>query len=220
MNYFAHALNHIDRPYFLAGTSIPDWLSAVDRKVRLRPRLLEPWLHSDDPVQSEVATGTLRHLADDDWFHSTRGFAEVTGTLTHMFRSQLGAGDQYHCGFLGHIAMELLLDGVLMQMHPARFEEYWRILATIQPTLVEAAVNRMVKVPTTRLAWFIDLFRREQFLRAYENDQSLVTRLNQVLVRVKLSPVPTHVVSVVADGRLLIRSRLLDLLPSDRFSLP
>lgn len=220
MNYFAHGLNHVDRPYFLAGTAIPDWLSAVDRKVRLRPRLLEPWLASDDEVQRQVAAGASRHLADDDWFHSTRGFLEVTSELTHRFRQQLGADQSYHCGFLGHVVMELLLDGVLMEIYPARFEQYWRALQSIQPQLVEHAVNQMAKQPAGQLAWFIELFCREQFLRSYANDQSLVTRLNQVLVRVKLSPVPTNVDSVVAQGRMLVRTRLLDLLPAEQFSLP
>jgi hypothetical protein len=192
----------------------------VDRKVRLRPRLLEPWLDSADQVQSAVAAGALRHLMDDDWFHSTRGFVEVTGELTRGFRDVLGANEQYHCSFLGHVGMELLLDGVLMQLYPTRFEDYWRILESIDPREIENAVNRMAKSPTERLAWFIDLFRREQFLRAYDNDSSLLRRLNQVLSRVRLLPVPSEAVQVVTAGRLLVSQRLLDRLPAERFAMP
>jgi hypothetical protein len=219
MNYFAHGLNHLDRPYFLAGTAVPDWLSVVDRKCRLRPKLLEPWLQHQDKVQSQIAAGALQHLHDDDWFHSTRGFTEVTGELTHRFRERLGPDDRYHCGVLGHVGMELLLDGVLIELYPDRFEDYWRVLQTIEPGLVEVAVNRMARIPATRLAWFIDLFRREQFLRSYTDDASLLTRLNQVLVRVKLSPVPFEAVSVVGEGRSLVRHRLLDLLPPEHFDV-
>ena len=204
----------------MAGTAIPDWLSVVDRGVRLRPRLLEPWLNDKCEIQSEIAAGALRHLTDDDWFHTTRGFAEVTGELTHRFRESVGPGEMYHFGFLGHVAMELLLDGVLMQIYPALFENYWRVLDGIEPVLVESAVNRMAKSPTEHLAWFINIFRREQFLRSYENDALLLHRLNQVLVRVKLTPVPAEAVNVVAGGRLLVRQRLLDLLPAEKFTLP
>ena len=220
MNYFAHALNHLDRPYFMAGTAIPDWLSVVDRKVRMRPRLLEPWLTSSDEVQSAVAAGALQHLIDDDWFHATRGFVEVTSELTHLFRETLGADDRYHCGFLGHVGMELLLDGVLIDRYPQRFEEYWKELESVDPLLVEAAVNRMARIPTDRLAWLIDLYRREQFLRSYVNDESLVHRLNQVLRRVKLSSVPAEAEEVVRAGRLLVNRRINDLLPPEYFSFP
>lgn len=220
MNYFTHALNHLDRPYYMAGTAIPDWLSVVDRTIRLRPRLLEPWLNSPDEVQSAVAAGTLRHLTDDDWFHSTRGFFEVTTELTRLFRMRLGTDNQFHCGFLGHVGMELILDGVLMDLYPQRFEEYWMQLETVDAVLVESAVNRMARIPTERLAWFIDLYRREQFLRAYANDQSLLNRLNQVLLRVKLSPIPEVAEEVVTIGRMLVRQRLRDLLPEEYFLLP
>jgi hypothetical protein len=220
MNYFAHALNHLDQPYFIAGTAVPDWLSVVDRKVRLRPRMLQPWLADADPIQSEIAAGTLRHLNDDDWFHATRGFVEVTEELTRSFRQSLGADEKYHCGFLGHVGMELLLDGVLMDLYPVRFEDYWRSLELIDAARVEVAVNRMAKFPAERLAWFIDLYRREQFLRAYENDRELLRRLNQVLSRVKLSPIPDEAVETIKFGRTLVRQRLTDLLPAEHFHLP
>lgn len=218
MNYFAHALHHLDRPYFVAGTAVPDWLSVADRKVRLRPRLLEPWFSSDDPVQAEVAAGAAQHLHDDGWFHATRGFVEVTTDLTHLFRKHLGADDKYHCGFLGHVGMEMLLDAVLMERFPAEFEHYYAVLATIEPEAVQAAVNRMAKQPTDRLAWFVELFRQKQVLRDYSDDDRLLSRLNQVLGRVKLSPLPPEAAALLALSREIVRNRIDDLLPIEHFS--
>src|SRR3984957_18435669 len=40
MNYFAHGIRFVDRPWFLAGTALPDWLSVIDRRVRLRPKVM------------------------------------------------------------------------------------------------------------------------------------------------------------------------------------
>ena len=59
MNYFAHALPFLDRPYFMAGTSVPDWLTVVDRKVRVRSRHIEPFLGDADGQLAEVAGGSL-----------------------------------------------------------------------------------------------------------------------------------------------------------------
>jgi hypothetical protein len=49
MNYFAHGIRFLDRPWFLAGTATPDWLSVADRKVRLREKFLVPNLDHPDP---------------------------------------------------------------------------------------------------------------------------------------------------------------------------
>jgi hypothetical protein len=220
MNYFTHALNYLDRPYFMAGTAVPDWLSVADRKVRLRPNMLQPWLVAEATIQCEVASGALQHLNDDDWFHSTRGFVEITNELTGWFRSFLGPDERYHCGFLGHVGMELILDGVLMEMYPQQFQDYWKTLDDVEPSHVETAVNRMARFPTERLAWFIDLYRREQFLRSYESDDALIYRLSQVSTRVKLPPIPCEAAEVVTKGRSLVRRRLRDLLPEEHYSLP
>jgi hypothetical protein len=220
MNYFAHALHHLDRPYFVAGTAVPDWLSVADRQVRLRPRQLEPWFESGDRIQAEVAAGAARHLHDDGWFHATRGFTEVTGQLTLLFRERMGADDRYHCGFLGHVGMEMLLDAVLMERHPQEFERYYAVLEEVNPVEIQLAVNRMARQPTDRLALFIEIYRQKQFLRDYFDDVSLLTRLNQVLLRVKLSPLPVEAVEVLGEAREIVRQRTDDLLPVEYFRAP
>lgn len=107
-----------------------------------------------------------------------------------------------------------------MQRYPQRFEAYWQALEQIDSQEIQIAVNRMAKTPALHLAWFIDLFRREQFLRSYENDAALLHRLNQVLVRVKLTPIPNHAVEVVSVGRSMVQQRIFDLLPVEKFRLP
>lgn len=218
MNYLAHAIRFLDQPLFAAGTAIPDWLSAADRRVRLRPRDLDPWHDHECSLQSALARGAAQHLHDDDWFHGTTGFYEVTTQLTAHFRQGLGADERYHCGFLGHVGMELLLDAALMESRPDALAEYYRILDEIDPEAIEAAVNRMARVPTQRLAPFIRLFREHRFLESYSDDPRLLWRLNQVLHRVKLSPLPASAVELLADARQIVRRRVDDLLPSDRFT--
>ena len=220
MNYFTHALNHLESPYFAAGTGLPDWLGVADRRVRLRPRLLDPWLNPELGIQHQIAAGALQHLNDDDWFHATRGFVEVTNDLTTRFREFLGRNQDYHCGFLGHVGMELLLDGILIEQYPTQFEDYWKCLNEIDPDIIEATVNQIAKSPTDRLARLIDFFRREQFMRGYTNDRTLLHLLNQDMLRVKLTPIPLEADEVVRDGRELVRERLRDLLPADQYTLP
>jgi hypothetical protein len=67
------------------------------------------------------------------------------------------------------------------------------------------------------LAWFIEIFRTEQVLRDYSDDDRLLNRLNQVLRRVKLSPLPAEAAAFVAASREIVRQRINELLPDQLF---
>lgn len=218
MNYFAHGMRFVDRPYFMVGTAIPDMLSVADRNVRMRTPRVEPFADGSGAVQAEVAGGVLQHLSDDRWFHQTAAFYETTGELTVLFRNVIGSEDGFRPGFLGHIALELLLDGVLIEEQPETLDAYYDAFANVDPAAVEACINRMARDQTTRLAVFLPMFHREQFLRDYLDPVRLLYRLNQVMRRIKLNQLPDDVVDVLIDAREIVRGRVTQLLPVERFS--
>ena len=219
MNYFAHALPFLDDdPYFLAGTAVPDWMAVADRPVRVRAKLAAPLAETTlDPLVRQVATGTLQHLHDDDWFHATRGFVEITSQLSRMFRKCLGPDDPMRCGFLGHIVTELILDAALIERRPQQLDRYYERLQEIEPHIVESSVNQMARGATERLKHLIPLFIRERFLYDYATDETLLARLNAVLRRVKLTQLPDAVLAVLAAARQLVQQRIRDLLPREYY---
>ena len=147
MNYFAHGIRFLDRPWFLAGTALPDWLSVIDRRVRLRPKLLTPIADGSSTVEAELAAGALRHIEDDRWFHKTRAFAEATARLTRIFRDYLGPGDGFRCGFLGHITSELILDALLIEKYPERLDTYYDVLQHLDGRRLTEAVSTLAGQP-------------------------------------------------------------------------
>jgi hypothetical protein len=207
MNYFAHALPYLDRPYFLAGTGVPDWLTVADRPVRLRSKHVEPFQNDSDPVVAAVAGGILQHLRDDSRFHASRAFVETSLAMTVIVRDVLEGETGLRPAFLGHLLVEMLLDASLIADNPVRLTEYYRVLDAIDPDRVEAAVNSMAPRPTQRLALFIELFLRERILWDYLEDGKLWIRLNQVMRRVKQEPLPNHFLSVFATARKLVTER-------------
>ena len=219
MNYFAHSLRFLDRPYFVVGTNVPDWLSVVDRQVRMRSKLVEPFMLNDGSIQSEVAAGVWQHLHDDGWFHATRAFFEVSTSLAVSFREVLGPDDSHRTSFLGHIVTELLIDAELIDRHPGQIERYYDLLRSIEPLAVQQAINAMAKQPTDQIALLIPHFIDECFLPDYLADDRLLRRLNQVMRRVKLPPLPAEAESVLRLARPLVRDRLSELLPEEHFLL-
>jgi hypothetical protein len=216
MNYFAHALPFLDRPYFLAGTAVPDWLAVADRQLRLRSKHAEAFLGDADSGVADVAGGILQHLRDDAQFHATRAFAETSLELTVAARDALGGETGLRPAFLGHLLLELLLDAALIADDPGRLGEYCRVLETVDAQRVEAAVNHMTPRSTERLAVFIELFRREAILWDYLEDGKLMVRLNQIMRRVRLEQLPDDFAAVLPAARKLVterKKRLLEGIP-------
>ncbi len=218
VNYFAHGLRFLDRPYFLAGTAIPDWLSVADRRVRMRERLVIPFADASGTPQAEIAAGVLQHLHDDNWFHKTRGFAELTAEVAALFRSVLGNEDGFRPGFLGHIATELLLDAALISRGDDQLDRYYSVMSTVDPNMIEDVVNQMAKNQTDRLALVILAFRHVQFLRDYVDSSRLLYRLNQVMSRVKLPGLPDEIEQVLETARQLVKTQVHTLLPPEHFT--
>jgi hypothetical protein len=299
MNYFAHGRAYLDRPYFLAGTAVPDWLNVSDRGARVRRKqaevrcraadgegavqavdstaLLEkpavapergsgasrrhygtakqassgtraegegavqavdstallgkpavaPHVEASkarlgtgtgkitvapDGVTAEVAAGIVRHLDDDAWFHRSAAFYETTSRLARAVGEHLADEPAARPGFVGHVLTEVLLDAALIERDPALLDAYYEAIGRVDAARVQQAVNAMAARPAERLAVFIRMFREEQFLRCYLDDQRLTWRMNQVMRRVGLPPLPCAVAEALPDMRGWVRERADDLL--------
>src|SRR5690606_20414525 len=103
MNYFAHGWRYTNEPYFLAGTATPDWLSVVDRKMRARAKRAALFVDNANPQLAQLARGIVQHHADDDWFHQTPAFTEMSLQFTVAIRDLLSPDDGFRPSFLGHI---------------------------------------------------------------------------------------------------------------------
>jgi len=216
MNYFAHALAFLDGtepdPCFVAGTAVPDWLVVADRQVRVRARHVRPALGDPDPAVAALARGILQHFLDDARFHETRAFAESSLALTAASRDALGEEPGLRPGFLGHLLVELLLDAALIVESPGRLDRYYGLLDAVDAAWVQAVVNRLAPRPTARLARMICGFRRERILWDYLEDGKLLVRLNQVMRRVGLAPLPERFRDVLPEARRLVAERKAELL--------
>jgi hypothetical protein len=220
MNYFAHGIRFLDRPYFLAGTALPDWLSVADRRVRLRARDVQP--HSDDSgaPAADIAAGVLQHLADDAWFHKTAAFAVASAELTVLMRDALPPDDGHRPAFLGHILTEILLDAVLIDDHRGELDGYYAALAQVDARIVEQAVNRMSRISTDQIAPLVPLFVAERFLADYGETNRLLYRLNQIMRRVKLNPLPGDLAPILNKARTIVEKHAGTLLPGFEFTFP
>lgn len=213
MNYFAHGFRHLHRPYFLAGTALPDWLSVYDRSLRIRRENLArlPVPASDD--DAELRAGVEQHLADDERFHDNPAFIAVSTTLTSTIRERYPHPPNLRSHFLGHVLTEILLDAELMDETPDQLDRYYAALDEVDPTTVVRFLEKLVGTTTLRFAELIGRFRTERFIADYRDDSGVIRRLEQVVRRVGLPPLPGDFVEVLPTARALVAGATRELSP-------
>jgi hypothetical protein len=170
------------------------------------------FVNATDETVARLAAGIVQHHADDDWFHGSRAFAELSLELSRRLRKALPADDGFRPHFLGHILVEILLDAELIANDPARLDAYYATMNGLDGDAVAVALNAIAPRPAENLAKFIGLFSRERFLFDYADDGKLLFRLNQVMRRVGLPVLPPTLTQVLAELRPLVRERADELL--------
>jgi hypothetical protein len=207
MNYLAHGWRFTDDPYFLAGTAAPDWLSVMNRKIRLRSKTAAGFADGADRIVAAVARGVMQHHADDAWFHATLAFNELSLAFAVEIRDRLPGDEGFRPSFLGHILVELLLDRVLAEEEPGRLDDYYRGLAALDVQVLDAAINRLATQPGLDIAGLIPRFINERFLYDYLDDAKLLSRLNHVMRRVGLPQLPESLAELFPSMLERVRER-------------
>ncbi|MHC4224720.1 MAG: hypothetical protein ACYSUN_12070 [Planctomycetota bacterium] len=205
MNYFAHGHQLVESPYLLAGTALPDWLGAADRRARLRRNRING---NGDERMRAVASGVLRHYDDDAWFHATEAFQRTWMELTRM----VGGSFEGKAWFVAHVLLEMLLDRFLIEEMPEQLDAYYDAIDSLDPGWIEATAAKWTTQPPRGLATYVRAFQEYRFLYGYLSDDGLCARLDRVIARVKLPPLPADFLDHLPNARALIGERVEALL--------
>jgi len=216
MNYFTHARESLEEPFYTVGLALPDWMAVVCRRVRLSTRVAEPWCDDDNAEIADMARGIVQHHVDDARFHKTRAFNELSLDFTVRIRDELGSDAGFRPAFLGHILVELLLDATLIARDPGKLDKYYRLLEGISPATIQDYVERMAGKAVANLAHFIRRFTEMRILFDYLDDRRLFLRLNQIMTRVKLSRLPERLLDLLPRARTDVAARAEELLACEQ----
>ena len=126
--------------------------------------------------------------------------------LTVQVREALGGDAGMRPYFLGHLLVELLLDAALIAEAPDRLTDYYPA-RWINSTRIGSNKRSAASHPTGKLAFFIELFRRERVLWDYLENDRLLVRLNQVLRRVRLNSLGDSFGELLSAARKLVYQR-------------
>jgi len=190
MNFLSHF--YFDREttdcYFVLGTVLPDLLKNADKTIVLHPEKLH---HPDARVNSIIA-GWNKHLDVDRYFHSSAFFA----THSHQLKKELApaiADSPVKPFFLGHIAVELIIDNLLLTTGKITVDDFYNHLRGCDNDVIEDFLTSAGLKDTTRFFRFFEGFKRDGYLHTYSETEQIAYALKRICMRIWENPfTPQH----------------------------
>jgi hypothetical protein len=185
MNFLSHF--YFDRDttncYFVLGTVLPDLLKNADKTIVLHPEKLQ---HANSNVNS-ITKGWNKHLDVDRYFHSSDFFATHSHQLKKLLAPAI-AGSPVKPFFLGHIAVELIIDNLLLTTSQITVNDFYDHLKGCDNTIIEEFLNSAGLTDTDRFFRFYEGFKNSAYLHTYSETPQIAYALKRICMRVWDNP--------------------------------
>lgn len=183
MNFLAHYYfeRYAPESERILGAILPDLLKNVDKRYGFHPQQFEESLFAH-PKTMWISEGWYRHVEVDKIFHSSIYFLDHC----HVFRKMLVPVVEHlpiRASFLAHIAIELLLDHLLIeneQVNPVRLYEH---LEQVNRPIIERYLNTIGEIDLERFFSFYEGFLRSRYILEYKDVSNLSYALFNICKR-------------------------------------
>ncbi len=191
MNFLSHYYfdRNVTDCYFILGTVLPDLLKNADKTVVLHPEKLQ---HPSNKKVNSLISGWNKHLEVDRHFHSSDFFK----THSHQLKKALLPaiqGSPVKPFFLGHIAVELILDNLLITTGKLSVNSFYTHLSSCTHSALQEFFDMAgLKDPSIFLRYF-EKFKKDQYLHTYAEPNQITYALKRICMRVWQDPfTPQH----------------------------
>jgi hypothetical protein len=220
MNFLSHF--YFDRDttdcYLVLGTVMPDLLKNADKTVIIHPEKL---IHADGSVNSIIA-GWNKHLLVDRYFHSSEFFLTHSHELKKLLLPAI-EGSPVKPFFLGHIALELILDNLLLTTGQVTADGFYEHLDGCRQPVVDEFLTFAGLKETTLFFKFYDDFKKSKYLYNYSDTKEIAYALKRICMRIWKNPfIPgqeAQMTVVLTAYRKSIQGSFMDIFDEIEFKL-
>lgn len=191
MNFLSHYYfdRNVTDCYFILGTVLPDLLKNADKNVVLHPEKLH---HPENKNVNSLIAGWNKHLEVDRHFHSSDFFKTHSHLLKKALLPAIEASPVKPF-FLGHIALELILDNLLITTGKLSVDSFYVHLNNCNCNALEEFLGMAgLKDPAVFFKYF-EKFKKDQYLYTYAEPGQITYALKRICMRIWKDPfTPEH----------------------------
>ncbi|WP_342647869.1 hypothetical protein [Mucilaginibacter sp. CSA2-8R] len=185
MNFLSHFYfdRHTTDCYHVLGTVLPDLLKNADKHIIVHPEKLD---YPAGPEQA-IQQGWLKHLDVDRHFHN----ADFFKTNSHQLKLTLlpgMTGSPVKPFFLGHIALELLLDNLLLTTGMVKVDDFYAHLNSCDQEVIYSFLSRSGMQNIDVFLRFFENFKSSEYLHTYAETEKVTYALKRICMRIWNNP--------------------------------
>lgn len=185
MNFLSHF--YFDRncndAYHVLGSVMPDLLRNADKEAKIK---IEHLPAQQNNAICSLISGWNKHLEIDRHFHSSKFFKLHAHQLKLLFVPAL-SGSAVKPFFLGHIALELILDNLLLTNRTVFADDFYDHLKNAETDHICCFLELNHVDPQLFLNFYAS-FIREKYLYSYMQLDSVVHALKGICLRIWKNP--------------------------------
>ncbi|MDB5139169.1 MAG: hypothetical protein JWR12_1085 [Mucilaginibacter sp.] len=185
MNFLSHFYfdRDTDNCYFILGTVLPDLIKNADKTIIIHPEKLS---HPNKDIEV-IIQGWKKHLEVDRYFHSSEFFLYHSHQLKKLLLPAI-EGSPVKPFFLGHIALELILDNLLLTSHEITTTGFYDHLEGCKKEIVHEFLTFSGLTDTDVFFKFYEDFKRSRYLNSYSETKEIAYALKRICMRVWKDP--------------------------------
>jgi len=154
-------------------------LKNADKTIILHPEKLH---HHKDTVNALIA-GWQKHLDIDRHFHSSEFFLTHSRKLKEVLRPVI-EGSPVKPFFLGHIAIELILDNLLVTTNTISVDDFYKHLGSCDEEVINEFLTFSGLQNTDVFLTFFEAFKKHRYLETYIDASQVAYALKRICMRV------------------------------------
>ncbi len=186
MNFLSHFYfdRHSTDSYHIIGTVLPDLLKNADKTISIHPEKL---INHDNEQVNSIIRGWKKHLEVDKYFHSSAFFTEHSHQLKLALKPAI-EGSPVKPFFLGHIALELILDNLLITTKKISVDEFYAHLGIADQEVIHTFLTYSALTSTDVFFKFFNNFKTHKYLHTYAEAEQIAYALKRICMRIWKDP--------------------------------
>ena len=183
MNFLSHYYFERENPNenVVMGMVLPDFVKNAHKDWNLHPQKNET-LFNTNPAQQALLTGWKRHLETDRLFHNSAFFTTQTALLKQAILPAVATGPVKPF-FLAHIALELLLDHLLVSQGKINIDQFYQQLQQANTPALSSFLEKAQLPDIAHFSKFLDSFISSRYLLSYQKIENITYALNRICMR-------------------------------------